>query len=611
MNRPAQVSRVSVVLLTVVVVVAVLRYAQDVFIPLALALLMTFLLAPLVDRLQRWGINRAVAVLVTVALAFGLIGGLAYIVFNQFTDLAHELPHYRRQLRHNLSDLTGWVKLGMVDTTSAMRELNEEFAKAAPAGVTSHVSKVQVVTPPPTAIGGLLALFKPLIRPIGTAALVCVLVIFMLLRFADVRDRFIRLLGQRNLRVTTEALDDAAKRVSRYLVMQTLINSWQGLCVAIGLTLIGLPNAMLWGALTVALRFIPYIGPWVAAAMPVALSFAVFDNWTHPLLTVGLFVFVELISNMALEPWLYGNRTGVSPLALLIAAAFWAWLWGAAGLFLAIPLTVCLVVMGKYIPQLEFLHVLLGDQPVLEPHERLYQRLLASNREEADDLLESSLRQQSLAEVCDVVVIPALQLAEEDHDRGSLREAKRKYVLDHVEQWADELIESGGKFHGNVVKPIPANIPHVLCMPGADRADEIAAKLLAAVIIGQGVPARAVSRLETRVLDGSAEPGVVIISAVPPDAVIYARHACKRARTSYPDTPIVVGLWHAKGDLQRSRQRLDPVGASRIVTSFSACVTQIESGALTRRETAPALVPPAGSQTHSAARGPTVQSEAS
>lgn len=606
MNGPAQVSRTSIVLLTVVIVVAVLRYAQDVFIPLALALLMTFLLAPMVDRLQRWGVNRALAVMVTVMLAFGVIGGLAYVVFNQVTELTRELPQYRKQLRHNISDLTGFVRGGVGDTTAAVHQLTEELKKAGPPSNTPRVSKVQIVEPPPDAIQSLRLVFGPLVKPVGTAALVCVLVIFMLLRFADVRDRFIRLLGQRNLRVTTEALDDAARRVSRYLVMQTLINSWQGLCVAIGLTLIGLPNAVLWGALTIVLRFIPYVGPWMAAAMPVALAFAVFDTWTHPLLVIGLFIMVELISNMVLEPWLYGNRTGVSPLALLIAAAFWAWLWGIAGLFLAIPLTVCLVVMGKYIPQLEFLHVLLGDQPVLEPHERLYQRLLASHREEADDLLEASLRELTLLQVCDTIVLPAMQLAEEDHERGTLREAKRKFVLDHVEEWADEFVESGGHARGSKRAAIKQNEAStnqhteiVLCVPGADRADEISAKLLAAVLIGEGIPARAISRAESRALsEKNFHPETVVVSALPPDAIVYARHACKRARAAYPDTPVMVGLWHAKGDLQRSRQRLDPAGASRLVTSFGACLSQLQSGALTRKDLGPALVPAPEPEAH-------------
>jgi predicted PurR-regulated permease PerM len=601
MNSPAQVPRTAIVLLTVVVVVAVLRYAQDVFIPLALALLMTFLLGPMVDRLQRWGVNRVLAVLVTVMLAFSVVGGLGYIVFHQVSDLTRELPQYRRQLRQNITDLTGFIKGGMGETRAAVHTLTEELNKAGPRTSTSRVSKVQIVEPPPNTIQSLRIVFGPLVKPVGTAALVCVLVIFMLLRFADVRDRFIRLLGQRNLRVTTEALDDAARRVSRYLVMQTLINSWQGLCVAIGLTFLGLPNAVLWGALTIVLRFIPYVGPWVAAAMPVALAFAVFDNWTHPLLTIGLFVLVELISNMALEPWLYGNRTGVSPLALLIAAAFWTWLWGIAGLFLAIPLTVCLVVMGKYIPQLEFLHVLLGDQPVLEPHERLYQRLLASNREEADDLLETSLRHQSLLEVCDTIVLPAVQLAEEDNERGSLREAKRKYVLDQVEHWADELVESGGHLHGRAVKPADASKPHVLCIPGADRADEIAAKLLSAVLVAEGIPARAVTRTQFRTLDADSSPEVVVVSAIPPDAIVFARHACKRARAVFPDIPVMVGLWHAKGDLQRCRQRLDPAGASRLVTSFAACLSQLRSGALTRKDVGPALQPAPEAEAHTEA----------
>lgn len=580
MNSPAQANRMLTVLLTVVIVVAVLRLAQDVFIPLALALLMTFLLAPMVYRLQHWGLNRAIAVVFTVVVAFSILGGLAYVVFNQFGDLAQQLPDYRRQLRHNIADLTGFVRGGMGDTTAAVHQFTEELRKAAPASSDiPRVSKVQIVDSPPDGIQALREVFGPLVKPVGTAALVLVLVIFMLLRFADLRDRFIRLLGSRNLRITTEALDDAAKRVSRYLVMQTLINSWQGVCVATGLYLIGLPNAMLWGALTVVLRFIPYVGPWVAAAMPIALSFAVFDTWTHPMLVVGLFVFVELISNMALEPWLYGNRTGVSPLALLVAAAFWAWLWGVAGLFLAIPLTVCLVVMGKYIPQLEFLWVLLGDQPVLAPHERLYQRLLASNREEADDLLEASLRTQSLTEVCDTIILPALQLAEDDVERGALRESKRKYVLDHVDQWADELLESVTNPRGKKQSPAPElmDVPPVFCIPGADRADEIGAKLVVTILREHGIPAKAFSRGEARSLAATADTSLVIVSALPPDAVAPARQVGKRVRAQLGDVPIIVGLWHARGDLQRSRNRLDPIGISRMVTSIASCLSQVQA----------------------------------
>jgi predicted PurR-regulated permease PerM len=578
MNGSAQASKTIMVLLAVVVVVAAMRAAEEVLMPLAVALLMTFLLVPLVDRLQRWGANRVVAVFITVVFAFTVVSGLVYVVFHQVVDLVQALPQYQRQLRANLADLSGALRGGVGETTAAVEQLTEVLKKAAPAPPDSPgVRKVQVVDPPRSPMEALSTLVSPFLKPVGTAALVIVFMIFMLLRYADLRDRFIRLLGSRNLRATTEALDDAARRVSRFLIMQTLINGWQGLLVTIGLSLIGLPNAALWGALTVVLRFIPYAGPWMAAAMPVALAFAVFDNWTDPLLTVGLFVVLELISNMVLEPWLYGSRTGVSPVALLVAAAFWTWLWGLMGLFLAIPLTVCLVVMGKYIPQLEFLHVMLGDQPVLEPHEQLYQRLLASNREEADDLLNGALRTQSLLEVCDTVVVRAMQLAEQDFERGTLREAKRQAVLDHLDRWADELLDSTDPARRREQADLQSGSPlTVLCVPAADRADEVCAKLLAVVLRDQGVIGRALTRAEARAIGNDEPPNAIVISALPPDAVVHARHACKRIRGQFAEVPLLVGLWQAQGDLQKSSQRLEPVGCTRLVTSFSACLSQLQ-----------------------------------
>jgi predicted PurR-regulated permease PerM len=442
MNSPVQASHSLRVFLAVILVVAILRYAEDVFIPLALAILMTFLLAPIVEALSRWRVNRAVAAIISVAVAVALVGGLIFVIFHQFTDVVEKLPHYRSQLRANLADLTGFVRGGMSGTTEAMEQLTREINRVAPAPTgASRVPAVQIVEAPPSAMVSLRNLIAPLIKPVGTAAVVIVFTIFMLLRLPDVRDRLIRLLGSENLRTTTEALDDTAQRVSRYLLMQTLINTWQGCWVAAGLWFLDVPNAVLWGALTVVLRFIPYVGPWVAAAMPVALSFAVFDGWTRPLLAIGLFIMLELISNMLLEPWLYGKRTGVSPLALLVAATFWTWLWGAVGLFLAIPLTVCLMVMGKHIPQLEFLYVLLGDEPVLDPHEQLYQRLLAGNREEAEALLAEALRSKSPRKVCDEIVAPAVQLVEQDAAAGSLDDTQRKLIHEVIDWWAKKLTE--------------------------------------------------------------------------------------------------------------------------------------------------------------------------
>jgi predicted PurR-regulated permease PerM len=570
MNGSAQASRHFFVVLTTVVLIAALRLGQDVLIPLALSVLMTFLLAPLVDRLQRWGINRHLAVLATVLVAFAIVAGLFYVVFDQLRDLSHQLPQYRRQLAHNVESLSGVLKGGVSRATKTFEDVAAELRKVAPAESSRSIPKVQVVEPPLDGIQALRQLFGPLVGPISTAAIVVVFVIFMLLRFADLRDRLIRLMGPRHLRLVTEAIDDAGRRVSRYLVMQTLINSWEGLCIAVGLSFIGVPNAVLWGVMTGLLRFIPYVGIWIAAAMPLLLSFAVFDHWTPPLLTLALFAGVELVSYLILEPWLYSSGTGISPVALLVAAAFWAWLWGAAGLFLAIPLTVCLVVMGKYIPQLAWLHVLLGDQPVLGLHEQLYQRLLAGNAEEADEILESALRQQSLMAVCDSIVLPALQLSERDHHQGALREAKRRSVLDHLEHWSDEVIHSRAARLPGGLPPPGWDAACVLCLPTTDRADQIAAKLLALVLVEQGVPARALSRAEARELEVSSAATAIVISALALDATMQARHLCRRTRTQFADCPIVVGFWHVAGEPQKSGLRLTAAGATEVVTTFEA-----------------------------------------
>lgn len=574
MNSPVQASHSLRVFLAIVIAVAVLRYAQDVFIPLALAILLTFLLAPVVERLQRMHVNRGIAVVISVALTILILGGLLWIVFHQFTDLANELPRYRRQLRANLADLTGALKGGASSTTQAVEQLTRELARIAPADrALADVPKMQVVEAPGTPLRALGARIEPFVKPVSMIALVIVFVIFMLLRLPDLRDRVIALLGSKNLRITTEALDEAAKKVSRYLVMFTVINGVQGIGTALGLYLIGVPNAVLWGALTMALRFIPYVGIWIAAALPIALSFAIFDHWSQPALVAALFVGLEAVSYVALEPWLIGSRTGVSPIALLVAAAFWTWLWGPIGLLLAIPVTVCLVVMGKYIPQLAFLYTLLGDQPVLAPHERLYQRLLASNRDEADELLDESVKKRSRQEVCDAVIVPALQLAESDHDRDALPDAKRIMVFEHIEEWADDFI---------AVKEVPRVPPgnptspafgaNVLCVPAEDQADEICAKLLTALLLEHGVKARTARNG----IDEEARPDAVVISALPPDAITAAKRMCRALRQRWHDVPIIVGLWNASGDLERSRQRLESAGCSSVCGSFGECIALLE-----------------------------------
>lgn len=563
-------------LLTVIVVVAVLRLAQDLFVPLALAILLTFLLAPIVVRLRRWHINRVIAVIVSIALALGLIGVVGAVIFGQLSDLAHQLPQYELQLRQHITHLRGFMRGGITDSLNGLDRLTSQIESLSPlARVPAYVQKVQVVEAPASLFELMRELIGPLVKPLGWGFAVMVLVAFMLLRLLDLRERVIRLLGPRNLHATTAALDDAAGRVSRYLLTQLLINSLTGLWVGVGLSFLGVPNPGLWGALTLVLRFIPYVGIWAAGVMPLALSFAAFDDWMHPLIVLGIYGSIELFNYAVLEPWLYAARTGVSPVGLLLAAAFWTWLWGLAGLLLSVPITVCLVVMGKYIPQLEFLEVLLGDEPALEPAQRLYQRLLTSNRDEADAVLERALREHSLREVCDIAIVPALQLLEADFSRGALKAARRRAVLDQIQQWADELLEGMQRTDG---RGASWQSPSVLCVPAEDQGDAIIAKLLTAILINQGIVVRVASldRLEEEVAASTETLEVVVVSALPPEAVPPARAVVKRIRARAEDLPIIVGLWGLDQDFDRAVQRLGSVGVSLPETRVEGCVERIQ-----------------------------------
>ena len=284
-------------------------------------------------------------------------------------------------------------------------------------------------------------MFGTLLETLGTIGIVIVLVVFFLIRREDLRDRFIHLVGKGHVTVTTQMLEDANTRVSRYLSMLFLVNVIFGISVGIGLYLIGVPSAILWGILATALRFIPYVGAWIAAAMPIALSLAISTGWVAPILTVGLFVVLELFNSNVLEPWLYGKHTGVSAVAILVAAVFWLWLWGPVGLLLATPLTVCLLVIGKHVPQLSFLDILLGNEPVFEPKKRIYQRLVAGDQEEADELLEDLLEHKPLVEVYDTVLIPALALAETHWHRGEFNDGKHKFIMESLKEMIQDRIE--------------------------------------------------------------------------------------------------------------------------------------------------------------------------
>ena len=426
----------------------------------------------------------------------------------------------------------------------------------------------------------------PIISPLASAAMVTVFVVFMLLKREDLRNRLIHLIGGEQLNLTTQALNDAASRVSRYLLMQLIINSSYGLVICAGLTLIGLPNALLWGALTAVLRFVPYVGPWIAALMPIAISLAVFDGWVQPGLILVLFIINELVSNNVIEPWLYGSSTGISTIGILASAVFWAWIWGPVGLVMATPLTVCLTVLGSYVPQLAFLKTMLSDEDVLPPKSRFYQRLLALDAEEATEVAEEFLAASSLTELYDVVILPALSLAEQDRHHGALDEEKQRFVHQATREIVEELGERVGNVAGEadgapVAVPavdLAGKTPTVLCLPARDEADEIVGLMLTQLLEQRELPRVA----STHILSGEMMEQIAVesiqivcISALPPMAAAHARYLSKRLRPKFPQLRLIVGLWQTGSITKKTHERVTATGIDKLVTTLSEAVSEL------------------------------------
>lgn len=594
MTRHSVEWRASLTLLTSVVVVGLLYWAQDVFVLLAMGFLLSFLLNPLVTRLEHLRAPRPMAALAACALAFAALVGLTWVITHQGVDLVEKLPSYQKNLEDKIDALRGKVSGVVSSAAKTIDVLGKKAAEAtappAPTETRPNVTEAPAApevpaTPPPqptrvtvvnrdTPLSVLGSLFATLASPLGKTLVVFFLAYFMLVERAQIIDRVIRLAGRSRLNLTTQALHDVGARVSRYLAMQLVVNATYGTCVAIGLALIGTPNAILFGLLAAILRFLPYVGFWIAAALPLVLSFAS-PSWYEPLLTIGLFATLEIAANY-IEPALYGFSTGLSPVAVVVAALFWTFIWGPAGLLLSTPLTVVLVVLGKYVPSLEFLAVALSDSPALEPHWRLYQRLLAAEYEDAEELFETVLHERSLEGAYDTVVLPALVLAERDYHHGRIEPVRRQLVLNSVRDFV-EMQQPAAKQRAEELKEKPA----VLCLPARDEADGISAKMLAQVLIEKGINAQAagVEVLASELLETIAQMDVkvVCISAVPPAGMRHARYLYKRIRARFPDVYIVIGSWTRASFEGRSRRVAEAMDAERecVVSSLASAVEQI------------------------------------
>ena len=577
-------------LASIAVVVAALYLAKGVLVPLTLAVLLSFLLSPVCDWLERRGLGRIPAVLVTAVLGFTALGTAAWTAADQMARLAPKIPEYQRNFEEKLSSVNEYAAAALSKVATSSQGMGQNLTLAEQANGTIELPfSVRVLSSPASPLQVFSGMFGTLLEVLGTTGIVIVLVVYFLVRREDLRDRFIHLVGKGHVTVTTQMLEDAAKRVSRYLSVLLFINVTFGLSVGIGLYLIGVPNAILWGILAAALRFIPYIGPWIAAAMPIGLSMAISTGWAAPILTVALFVVLELVSNNVMEPWLYGKNTGVSAVAVLVAAVFWMWLWGPIGLLLATPLTVCLLVVGNHVPQLSFLGILLGTEAVFEPKTRIYQRLLAGDQEEAGELFEDFVAHQPLEEVYDTVLIPALALAETHWQLGELNEGKHKFIMQSLKEMIQYRAErqqetQAGKAAADALQTrsdesrasgINLSGPSVLCLPARTEADEITALMLAQVLETKGCVVQAVSvtSLADEMVDLVDEytAEVVCVSATPPAAVMHARYLCKRLRERLPEIKLVVGLWDAQGDLTKAKER---IGCDAIVVATLADAQQ-------------------------------------
>jgi len=386
------------------------------------------------------------------------------------------------------------------------------------------------------------------------------------------RNRLLRLGGLGQLNVMTQALDDATQRISRYLLLQFLVNAVFGLLLATGLYFIGVPYAFLWGTIAALMRWVPYIGILVAGALPLALSLAVFNTWTPPLLVLGLGIGLELVTGNIAEPLLYGAHTGISSLAILVAAVFWTVLWGPAGLVLSTPLTVCLLVLGRHVPQLSFLHVLLGDEPVLEPQAHLYQRLLAMDSVEARSVVDLFLKTHTRLELYDLVMIPALTLAEQDRHRGAIDATREEFLFLSV----NELIAELSEFQtppSVATAPIEAGEDRrILCVPALDQADEIAAAMLAQLVEQQGgVALSFLAGSNFNEMIALVQPGprdVIFISALPPYALAPARKICKQIKARFPQVNVAVGVWGFSGDTDKAKASFERTQPDQLFTSL-------------------------------------------
>jgi len=580
-----------------VLAITVLYLAKILLLPLGFAVLFTFLLTPVVAFLERLRLPRPIAALCVIVAFTTLLLVATWTLFTQFVAIANVLPTYGGNISQKMQALHSPSNSAYSRAQREIQKITEELGIAnstgaiPPPGQTDtgpvgaspehpmHVREVGRPTGRLDQLGGI-------VEPLATAMLAVVFTFFVVLQREDLRNRLIRLTGDCNLSLMTQAMNDASRRISRYFRLQVTVNVAYGVLVCVALYLIGLPHAFLFAVLAIVCRFVPYIGAPIAALTPTLLSLAVFSGWGPSAEIFGVFVVLEIVTANYVEPHVYGKHTGLSSLAVLIAAAFWTLIWGPVGLILSVPLTVCLVVIGSHVPSLGFLAVLLGDQPVIPPYTSFFQRMLAHDKREAVNILESSFKNESLAAAYDSILIPALTLVEMERQKGDLEESTVRFIRSSTSEMVDELgfralEENHEQPRDPSDSPDPTNAAavrsptNILVIPVRDGSDDLISTMLAQVLDQAGFHATSipVQRIDETVSTVIHErPDIVFLSGMPPVAMARAHRIFRSLRSATPALKIIMGIWHYNEDPIKAAKMISRTEDLHISTSLADAI---------------------------------------
>jgi predicted PurR-regulated permease PerM len=584
-------------------IVTGLYVGRDVLIPIAIAILLSFVLGPLVNLLRKLRLGRFVAVAASVLLTLGIVAALATLIGVQLADLAGDVPRYRSTIERKVESLRDSPAGRMTDYVAnigrSMRQAESEAPKTeAPATETAPNPPppkpvlVEVREREPSPLETASTVLSPVLHPLATIGIVFIVVLFLLMQREDLRDRMIRLAGSSDLHRTTVAMDDAARRLSRYFLVQLALNAGFGVVVGVGLYFIGVPNPVLWGIFAAVMRFVPYIGAVLSAVFPLALAAAVDPGWSMLIATLILFLVIEPIVGHFIEPMLYGHSTGMSPFAVLVSALFWTWLWGPVGLLLSTPLTVCLVVLGRHVEKLEFLDVLFGNTPALTPVENFYQRILADDPEEAQEHADLLLQKCSLPAYYDDVVLKGLELAARDAVRGVLTADQKNDIRTSIGGLIEEMADREDlPQEGAPAVPPPSDIPAawrekgaVICVAGRSFVDDAACAILAQLLARRGIGTRVVPFSDlARANIETFEPGparmICVVSLAISGEPTHVRRLIGRLRRRIPGARIAVGLWQADDAILSDEEQRGAIGADDHIVSFRAAVDMVVAAA--------------------------------